>query len=85
MDDGEVTVKLDRGEWKLISALRDVPASPLRDLMQAMIAELTEYVKEPGCAEMQADGVPCASPSADCEQCQKVRSLLESLRRRAHE
>jgi len=75
-----VSVKLSPEEWKLISGLREIPASPLQDLMKQMIGELLAYVREPKCAEMQADGVPCASPTADCEQCQKVHQLLLSLR-----
>jgi len=75
-----VSVKLSSDEWKLISGLREIPPSPLRDLMKQMMSELLEYVREPKCAELQADGVPCASPSADCEQCQKVHQLLIALR-----
>ncbi len=45
-----------------------------------MMLALVEYVREPKCAEMQADGVPCTSAEADCEQCVKVRELLATLR-----
>lgn len=75
-----VSVKLTPYEWDLISGLRDIPPSPLRELMHEMMAALVDYVREPKCAEMQADGVPCASPTADCEQCVKVRQLLTNLR-----
>ncbi|MBZ5589966.1 MAG: hypothetical protein LAO05_15530 [Acidobacteriia bacterium] len=78
MDD--LSVKLTPEEWHLISGLRDIPPSPLRDLMHEMMTALVEYVREPKCAEMQADGVPCSSPTADCEQCEKVRQLLTNLR-----
>ena len=75
-----VSVKLTRDEWELISGLRDIPPSPLRDLMHEMMTSLVEYVREPKCAEMQADGVPCTSATADCEQCLKVQQLLKTLR-----
>jgi len=75
-----VSVKLTQEEWKLISGLRDLPPSPLRDLMSEMMTALVDYVREPKCAELQADGVPCVSPTADCEQCQKVTQLLITLR-----
>jgi len=75
-----VSVKLSPEEWKVISGLREIPPSPLRDLMNEMVTALLEYVREPRCAEMQADGVPCASPTADCEQCLKVHQLLITLR-----
>jgi len=75
-----VSVKLSSDEWDLISGLREIPPSPLRDLMKEMMTALVEYVREPKCAEMQADGVPCTSPAADCEQCQKVHQLLMTLR-----
>ncbi len=76
----DVSVKLSPEEWRLIAGLRDIPPSPLRDLMSEMMSALVDYVREPKCAEMQADGVPCASPTADCEQCVKVRGLLTTLR-----
>jgi hypothetical protein len=78
----EVNVKLTDAEWRLIAGLRDIPPSPLRDLMHTMVAELLAYVREPKCTEIQADGVPCETPAADCEQCLKVKQLLLSLRQR---
>ena len=76
----EVSVQLTPEEWNLIAGLRDIPPSPLRDLMREMMTALVEYVREPKCSEMQADGVPCSSPTADCEQCVKVHQLLQGLR-----
>jgi len=78
----QVNVSLTDTEWRLIAGLRDIPPSPLRDLMHSMMAELLEYVREPKCAEIQADGVPCETPTADCDQCLKVKQLLLSLRQR---
>ncbi len=76
----QVSVTLSNDEWKVISGLRDIPESPLREMMYEMMLALVEYVREPKCAEMQADGVPCTSAEADCEQCVKVRGLLGALR-----
>jgi hypothetical protein len=81
MEQELVNVKLNPEEWKLVAGLRDIPSSPLRDLMQEMIVALVDYVREPRCAEIQANGVPCETPAADCEQCLKVKELLFTLRR----
>jgi hypothetical protein len=81
MEQELVNVKLNPEEWKLVAGLRDIPSSPLRDLMQEMMVALVDYVREPRCAEIQADGVPCETPAADCEQCLKVKELLFTLRR----
>jgi hypothetical protein len=81
MEQELVNVKLNPEEWKLVAGLRDIPSSPLRDLMQEMIVALVDYVREPRCAEIQADGVPCETPAADCEQCLRVKELLFTLRR----
>ena len=81
MEKEAVNVKLDADEWKLVAGLRDIPPSPLRDLMQEMMLSLVDYVREPKCPEIQADGVPCESPTADCEQCMRVKELLFTLRR----
>ncbi len=77
----QVSVRLSGEEWTVISGLRDIPESPLRALMYEMMLALVEYVREPKCPEMQADGVPCTSAAADCEQCVKVKGLLDTLRR----
>lgn len=76
-----VSVKLNPEEWRLVAGLRDIPPSPLRELMHELMMSLVEYVREPRCAELQADGVPCESPAADCEQCVRVKELLFTLRR----
>jgi hypothetical protein len=76
-----VSVRLDPDEWKLVAGLRDIPPSPLRDLMREMMLALVDYVREPKCPELQADGVPCETPEADCEQCVRVKELLFTLRR----
>jgi hypothetical protein len=71
-------------ERRLVLALREVPESPLRDLYTTLVRELTDYVSNPACAEMQADGAPCTSTEASCDQCRKLESLLEGLRGRLH-
>ncbi len=76
----QVSVTLSGDEWKVISGLRDIPESPLRAMAYEMMVALVEYAREPKCAELQADGVPCTSAAADCEQCVKVRELLGALR-----
>jgi hypothetical protein len=81
MDQEPVSVRLDPEEWKLVAGLRDIPPSPLRDLMHEMMIALVDYVREPKCPELQADGVPCEDPAADCEQCMRVKELLFTLRR----
>jgi hypothetical protein len=81
MEQETVNVKLDPDEWKLVAGLRDIPPSPLRDLMHEMMISLVDYVREPKCPELQADGVPCEAPTADCEQCMRVKELLFTLRR----
>ena len=80
MTHGEVRVRLDSEEWTLLSGLRDIPPSPLRELTHEFMLALISYVREPRCPEMQADGVPCESAEADCEQCIKVKALRATLR-----
>jgi hypothetical protein len=72
-------------EQRLLMALREIPESPLRDLFTTLVSELTEFVATPTCAEMQADGAPCTSADASCDQCRKLETLLEGLRTRLQE
>lgn len=80
MEQDTVRVRLNPDEWTLVSGLRDIPPSPLRDLVNELMLALVDYVREPRCPELQADGVPCESAAADCEECRKVKVLLATLR-----
>lgn len=75
---------LTSDEWRRLTALRDVPEGPLREELLALIDGLLEFVCDPGCAEMQADGVPCASAKAACDGCEKARAVLGRLRDGLH-
>jgi hypothetical protein len=76
---------LSEEERRLIAALRDIPPSLRRDSLTLLLQELTELVREPHCAEMQADGVPCASAHVACDECQQITVLLDGLRSRLRE
>jgi hypothetical protein len=75
-------VALAPEERKLVLALRGIPPSRLRDLLSTLVGELAEFVASPSCAEMQADGAPCSSAEASCDECRKLIALLEGLRSR---
>ena len=75
-----VGVFLDREEKRLIQALRDLPPSPLRVRLVALIDELVDFVSEPRCPEAQADGVPCENAQRSCDQCLQLTALVEMLR-----
>jgi hypothetical protein len=77
-----ITLAVSPAEYQLVTTLRDMPESPLRDRVQRLLADLLAFARQPRCHELQADGVPCSSPEADCDQCQVVLGLLESLERR---
>lgn len=74
------TVQLSRNELRILSSIREVQDSQLGELLEQFLLELTDFVREPRCPEFQADGVPCATPETDCEQCLKVQDLLSLLR-----
>lgn len=79
------TDELRPDELKLVTALRSIPASPLRDRLSAFVSELADFVAAPSCAEMQADGAPCTSAQAACDECLKMTALLDGLRSRLQE
>jgi len=78
------STELTAEEWRLVSRLRDVPEGPLRERLGELLDELLTLVRDPRCAELQADGAPCPSVTTACEPCQQVASLLTSLRRQLH-
>ncbi len=69
-------------ERRLVDTLRSIPESPLRQRLLALLSELLDFVAQPGCTEMQADGAPCSSAQAACDECHKLTRLLDGLRTR---
>jgi len=69
-------------ERRLVETLRSIPPSPLRERLLALLSELLDFVSQPGCTEMQADGAPCSSAQAACDECHKLTRLLDGLRTR---
>jgi hypothetical protein len=67
-------------EHRILAALRQVPHGPVRARLETFLVELTRLVSDPGCAQIQADGIPCGSASADCEECLQLEQLLRTLR-----
>ena len=85
MTEKSVSIALSPSEWRFVSELRALPSSDLKERALALFAAVIDFAREPRCAEMQADGVPCDVPDRSCEQCQHVDALLEALRRRTVE
>jgi hypothetical protein len=85
MSEPRVSVDLSASEWRLVSDLRAIPASALKEKALQLFAAVVEFAREPRCPEMQADGVPCDTPSAHCDQCLHVDGMLDALRRRTVE
>jgi hypothetical protein len=79
---GETLLPLTLEEQKLLLALREIPPSRLRELMTTLVSELADFVSNPACAEMQADGAPCPTTEVSCDECRKLITVLEGLRGR---
>ncbi len=80
-----VALILSPEERQLVEALREVPESPLRRKMVALLRELFAFAEAPGCGETQGDGAPCEDPAAQCDQCARVTEVLDHLKRRLTE
>ena len=74
------SVLLSSTEHQILTALRETPDGPLKDRLEAFLLELTAMVSNPGCAEIQADGIPCGAVSADCEECLALDKMLSILK-----
>ncbi len=79
---GPVQVTLTAEEWKLVSTLRDIPASPLKEKIEALLGDLMKFAADPKCSESQGDGDPCTNTNMDCDSCKRVTDLIDVLRRR---
>lgn len=69
-------------ERALLNGLREIPDGGVRDELVALMLELLNYARDPHCPQAQGDGVPCATVSLACEQCQQVQYGLAVLRSR---
>jgi len=79
MGEAPITLTVSPAEFRMITTLRDMPESPLRDRVHRLLAELLAFARNPRCGEFQADGTPCANPQADCDQCRIVTGMLDAL------
>ncbi len=74
-----ITLTVSPAEFRIITTLRQMPESPLRDRVHRLLEELLAFARNPRCAAFQADGTPCGEPQADCDQCQVVGAMLDRL------
>ncbi len=77
-----ITVTVTPAELRMLTILRDMPPSPLRDRVQRLLDDLLAFARNPRCHEFQSDGVPCENPAADCDQCKVVLEMLDTMGRR---
>jgi hypothetical protein len=70
---------LDPFEHRLVTALRNMPESPVKQRIMALLDRVVDFARNPRCAELQADGVPCGNAQGDCDHCEMVTGLLDEL------
>jgi hypothetical protein len=70
----------NRTEARLFRELEQIPDSPLRRELVALLQELITYSAAPRCAECQGDGVPCGSLLRPCDGCPDCVGRLTELR-----
>lgn len=80
-----VHTTLSADEWQLVLALRELPDSPVRRRLSALLQDLTHFIRDPRCQGMQADGAPCGTAQGACESCQEMLAVLEDLATRLPE
>ena len=71
---------LSANEHQLLAALREIPDGMLKTSLETFLVELTTFLSNPGCAGIQADGIPCGSAAADCEECLMLERMMSTLK-----
>jgi hypothetical protein len=67
-------------EALLVQRLRDELPPEAQKRFFREFEQLLTLAAEPRCAESQADGVPCGTAEADCEDCGRALAWLARLR-----
>jgi hypothetical protein len=80
MKEPTVVTPITPEEWELVCLLRDIPWGRSRGQLLALMRELVTFVASPSCSEAQADGVPCPTAHASCDECQHIHSCLARMR-----
>jgi hypothetical protein len=75
-----VSLPLGPEERRLVWSLREVPEGRLRTELVDLLDRLLASAREPRCAQMQADGVPCPCLGVACDECERAVSLFRRLR-----
>jgi len=79
MNDGTRNMMLTATEQKLITAIRDLPPSRLRDRVTRLMDDLAIFLQFPHCDGIQADGAPCDTADEDCDGCARLDAMLERM------
>lgn len=82
MSDSTIPAVLSPAEWRLVQAIRNLPATPLQGRVNEVLGELLFYVQNPRCEGIGAEGFPCGEPVSSCEECHQVWDLLEAITHR---
>lgn len=80
MSDRTIFTSLRPFEWDVVRLLREVPRGALHAEVLEVVNGLLRFAAAPTCSRAQADGVPCASAHASCEECRLVAAQLARLR-----
>jgi hypothetical protein len=81
-DEALLHVSLDEKEWALVRSLRELTPSTVREKASELVGQLLAFVASPGCTAQQADGAPCETPKASCDECDRVLQVLGDLQAR---
>ncbi len=63
MSERPITLTVTPAEYRMITTLRDMAESPLRDRVHRLLEDLLAFARNPRCSEFQADGAPCSNPA----------------------
>ena len=79
MTERTVAIPLTHHERELIEGLRLIPESALKRKIVGLMDDIVRLGQEPRCVEAQADGVPCACASTNCDTCIEVFERLADI------
>lgn len=66
-------------EQEVVRAFLAMPPCPVKEALGRLVVHVATQLERAGCAQAQADGLPCADVEPDCPTCSGLEQRLRQF------